>query len=201
MAILKENIPSQRFEIIRDRIGEILADELYAQVYKGDSSLECDVYVERNSSIGVEETAVVNVTLSQGRYDSYDIKQQDGEYTYNIDVFASGRSTDSQDGDSISAKSMQRILGACRWILMNPLYITLGYSKPFNCTRRCEEIQIAQIQKQDTCSVSQGRLTFVVKVLESVEYQDILIAEGYDTSVKIAETNKGFKFIAENYPV
>lgn len=199
MSVIENVIPQQAFERIRDRIGSILLDEINHQVLISyDNEIEAGVYIERFVPFDKTEMPAINVTLARGSYDNKNSISADGTYNYSIDVYTSAKSSDAKKGDSLSAVRLHRLLGICRAILENPQYKTLGFAAPFIARVSVVDINIAEPIKQDAISVIMGRLTLAVRVPENVELITPRLIEGYDTTVKLGLTNKGYQFSGDN---
>lgn len=200
MSNITAEITPQGFEIIRDRIGEILADEFVAQfAIHSDSDRNPDVFVERITPIGKEEFPLVSVLYSRTSYDNNTAVSMKGKNFYNIDVYTGARSTSSEDGDSRAQKKLGRLLGMVRAILASPHYIRLGFAPPFIERTEVLDIEIADPRDdQNSSNMVMGRLVFQVDAPETVEQIQPTLAEGYDTQVKLDETEKGFVYIIEN---
>ena len=103
------------------------------------------------------------------------------------------------DGDQASMFKVQKILGVCRAILSDPRYKTLGFEPPFVMNRHVENIESPKPKNSDLKSVVMARLPILVRLPENVELLTASLIEGYDTQVKLAETDKGYKFVGDNY--
>jgi len=191
-------IPPQRFEIIRDRIGEIIAEELTHQYALGGLTFP-NVYVERCVTFGGTELPAINITLAKGDYDGKTQRQTNGTYTYNIDIYTASSFTDDARGDYLAAQSLQRYLGMIRAILENPLYRCLDYAPPFNCSTDVISFDIQgpdNLQPNtDTLGTACARLLFIVKVSETVELITAPMLAQSITSVKLALTEKGYMYL------
>jgi hypothetical protein len=187
-------IPPQAFEIVRDRIGEILADEINNQytVATDQPKLNATVWVERFFQFDQTELPAINIMLNDGSYDGQTNIQADGTYTYNIDVHIKAKSRAGEKGDKRSMLNLHKLLGAIRAILDDPQYVTLGFANPFVMKRHVKKIAIADPNGNDTEAVVMGRLTFEVKVPEKYNLKVPQVIPTYNTTVKIAETDKGY---------
>ncbi len=197
MALINGIIPSAKFEIIRDRLGEILATEYANQAaLANDTSLNPAVYIERFIQIDQTETPLVNVSMQSGDYDNKSIKKVDGNYTYYIDIYTSAKSTKEQDGDSISVLKLQRLMAVTRAIIENPRYKTLGYQAPFNCNIGVTSMQVSDpINNGDGCHFAIGRLIVSIRVPETVELiDDAPLLSVSLTQVKLYNTDKGYRY-------
>lgn len=203
MSKIVNPIPPRAFELIRDRIGEILISELASQTAMTyDENLDATVHVEKTVPFQAVEFPAVNVALSRGGFDNATILKKDGNYTYHIDVWTRAKSTDSDGGDSLSMFKLHRLIGVIDAILSDHQYNTLGFEKPFISRVFVDEIGIAEPKRtEDAESVMMGRLMFQVRVPENVETLEASLIEGFDTQVKIGKTDKGYIFSGENTPV
>lgn len=131
------------FEIVRDKIAQILADETASQQNLAGLAGEdpelwaFKVYTERtnpweaflNTPKPVDPLPIVNVWYTDSNFDkgrSNSINRLHSVSTYNIDVIASGQSADNFDGhiagDEAAALNAQRIARLVRNILFSSEY-------------------------------------------------------------------------------
>ena len=200
MSNITTEIAPQGLEIIRDRIGEILADEFAAQfIIHGDPDRNPKIFIERITPIGKEEFPLISVLYSRTSYDNNTAVDADGKNFYNIDIYTGARSTLAEDGDSKAQKKLGRLLGMVRAILASPHYIRLGFTPPFIMRTEVLDIEIADPRDdQNSSNMVMGRLVFQVDAPETVEQIQATVADGYDTVVKLDETDKGFVYIINN---
>lgn len=196
MSKIENPIGPRAFAKVRDRIAEILIDELANQTaITYDEDLDATVFLERSSPFQHVEFPCVNVCLSRGSFDNATILKKDGHYTYNIDCWTRAKSTDDDGGDTIAMLKLQKLIGVIDAILSDHQYITLGFERPFISRVQVDEISIAEPKRnEDASSVMMGRLTFVVRVPENVETLTGTLIQGYETHVKIGTTEKGYKY-------
>jgi hypothetical protein len=202
MSVITGAIGRQNYELVRDRIGGVLQDELDTQwQLTYDNNLDAVVYIEHGVRFDHTQIPAVNVSLSSGLYSGKDQTQVDGTYTYNIDCYAKADSTSETDGSSIAAFRVHRLMGVVRAILENPKYNSLGFDKPFNCRVSVDQIDVEHANIEDTYSTIMGRIQFTVKVPETVELVTPNLIDGYDTSVKMGLTERGYRFSGNNAPI
>lgn len=202
-SVITEVIQPQSFEIVRDRIGRILAEELANQFVLDPAGIQGYVWIERALQYGKEELignkAHVNVCLGEGSYGNQDQTQSEGTYKYYIDVYVNEKSNDTDRADTRAAVKLQRMLGMCRAILEHSRYKTLGFTTPpgFIGNRHYESIQIQNPnqKKHDGDSSLMGRLTFSVKVRETNGLALAIASGTYTTTVKLDSTDKGYLWI------
>lgn len=138
------------FELIRDKIAEILAKEtLFQQSQAETAGYDPDdwkflVYAERNRPWeiyrdGGETTPIVNIWYDTDSFDRSTSNSEDRQKTtsvYHIDCFAYSASKQTEDGhtpgDESAAKSAHRIGRLVRRIIMHPKYESLGFSDEEN---------------------------------------------------------------------
>jgi len=201
MALIKGIIPPQFFEVIRDRIAEILVDELDGQVLLTyDTDLEAKVYVERFVPFDNTEMPAINVSFSSGDYNNQTAIDADGFYSYFIDIFTRANTTDDDPGDKLAMFKLQKLLGVCRAIIQNPIYKTLGFNPPFIMSRQISSIAIATPKEGETLSVVMGRLILKIEAPEDVQLLTAKLIKGFDTQVKLVLTDKGFIYSGDNIP-
>lgn len=193
-------IPPQGFEVIRDRIGEIIFEELSNQVAMSyNAEIDAEVYVERSNQIDKTECPLLNISLANGIYDNKSNNANvTGTYTFDIDAYTNAKTNDSQSGDERAALKLQRILGVVRAILENPVYRTLGYTPGFITRTYCSEINIAVpgAGKLDTLNTMMGRISFTVQAVENTELIEPELIAGYETSLKMELTDRGYKYLS-----
>lgn len=198
-------IASQAFELLRDRIFEILVDEIENQFQlTGDYDLDIDVYKESSGPFDISQLPVVNVQFASGDWENRNVNSDDGTYQFNIDVHTAAKNTSAGAGDTSAAIKLQQILGVCRAILRNPKYKTLGFAvapsgTPFILRTFCANVNIAATGAQDANNTAMGRIVFTVQANEVVAFVEPDLLDGYETTVKIDETGKGYIWIGENY--
>ncbi len=188
-------IPLQGYELIRERIAEILIDELGNQVILSYAPyLDADVFIESVNPEDKEHLPVVNISLAHLEWSNQNQGSKDGTYTYHIDCYTNSATTDDNTGDYLANAQLQRILGVIRAILENQLYCTLGFQRPFIQRVYCSEMNFANKAKNDALNSMMGRLSFIVVATETTPGIIPSLIAGYDTEVKIDDTNKGYYY-------
>lgn len=196
MPKINGQIPVQPFELVRDRIGFILSDELPNQyTLSANEALNVSVYKERIVPFDNTEIGLVNVRYGRGDLNNQHQGQTDHNATYFIDCYQKAKSTSSSVGDVDSLIKLHSLIGVCRAILENPIYKTLDFAPAFIGYSQIESIDIAEPQRGDATNTTMGRLTFNVRMLEDTQLIDAILASGYDTQVKIELTDKGYKYV------
>ena len=200
MAKINTIIPTQNYELIRDRIAIILADEFQNQLFLTyDVDVDPVIFVERSNPFDKEELPAVNVSMAVGNFANKNLGSSDGTYQFNIDFYTRSKSNAATGGDIISTKKLHRMIGMARYILEDPIYKTLGFNPGFIMHTICTEIIIKQLDKDDATNTAMGRLIFTVKANESNRLLSPSIALGFDTKVTIEISNEGYYYVTNNY--
>ncbi len=203
MSRLNFVIPKEQFEFVRDRIAEILADEILNQYnYTGDVdlqkvlfSIEGDVPFDKQEIINT----MVSISLGDAKYPGFHAGQSDADYTFFVDIHTAAKSSANAAGDAKASIRAQRFAGLVRFILQNPAYNTLGYRKPSLKRVWVEKFDIAAQMPADSRYSSMVRVAVHVEVPESCQLQDVPLIDGYDTIVNLGTTGLGYIYIGENY--
>lgn len=196
MSKIKDIIPKQTFELIRDRLGDILLDELLHQADL-DPTIIVNVFIERSIPFSESELPAINISLARGVYNSKSAPTSDVGYTYFVDCYTSSPSDQNNEGDVLSAISLHRYIGLCKAIFENPVYRTLGFQNPFIQSFTFNEFNIADpgaLRLQDAANTAMGRLSFLVKAIDKSELIIPTIASGYDTQIKFGTTETGYAY-------
>lgn len=205
MAVIQGEIGRQSYELVGDRIAEILADELPEQFALSTAApelksvLAAQVFTERVVPFDKTEVPCVNVQLASGDYSGQTVKQSDGTYTFFIDCYASAKNTEDAKGDQYALIKLKKLMGVIRAILQDTRYKTLGFTAPFVMSRQVTGIAISNNAQQDATHTVMGRITLVVKVPETVELIEPELIAGYQTTVKLFETELGYLWDKPEY--
>lgn len=187
-------VPEQGFEIVRNRIGEILADEFENQALNYNPEISANIFVERTQHFDHTELSAVNVCLATGSYNNKHQGSVVGTYQYNIDVYVKSKTNPDEKGDVLAAKKLQRLLGFCRYVLEDPYYKTLGYMPGFIGRVFAGGIAIAQPEDKDAANVMMGRLILNVQLTETNSLSTPKLIAGYETTVKIDVSTQGYYY-------
>ncbi len=190
-------IPKQAFEIIRDRVCQILADEFDNQfLLGGDYDLEnVDIYMERLIPFDHTDLPALNVGIERGDYTSYHQGQSEATYRFFIEHNTSAEWDDEQRGDTAAKIKVQKLMGKARAILENPIYKTLGFPKGANALishRHVESFVFAESTRMDAQNTTMARMILVVKTVEVTDLIEANVILGYDTTVKLHDGEKGY---------
>lgn len=197
-------ISQSGFELVRDRIAEIILDELETQfLLTYDTTLEVidKIWVERTNPFDKTELPAINVSLAKGDYDNKSRDGIRGAYVFNIDFFANSKTVGDDGGDKLSAFKIQKLMRFVRGILENAIYETLLFGKPFIERVYFSSLMIAQTNgKDDALNSAMSRMLFNVVLTETTSPVSARVLGNYYTSVKLHETDEGF-FYAKPEPI
>ena len=196
-ALIENIVPPSSFELVRDRIGEILAIEFKRQfMLSGLYYINLAVWVERFVAFDKSEMPAINVVLADGKYDNQDVRQADGTYNFYIECYANAASMPGDKrGDVEAMRRLHRILAIARAIIQSPKYLNLGFKVPKIMRRQIEALVVSQPESTDGLATCMGRLTLNVRVPECAELMTACNIDGWETSVKLEETDKGYRYI------
>lgn len=187
-------IPEQAFEIVKERIAVILTEELAEQANLAGVAA-APIFVDRIARIDDSEVPCLNVTMERDDFDNQDVKSARGTVVYNVDIFIGAEATKTKRGDTIAHAGLDRVAGMVRYILQHSKYYTLGFAPGFVHRRQVQNIQIARPEQYtDAHNIAMGRVQLMVQMVETEGVSEGVLIKGYESSVKIAETEQGYKF-------
>lgn len=189
MQVIESIIGKQNYELVRDRIYNIIVENIANQLLLNSDpfdqkALDCKIENERFIAIDKSDFPLINVSLARGSYEGKIAPTVNGTYTYNVDVYHIEISDQDEYFDQKASKLLQRTLGVIRAILENPIYKTLLFATPSISRLRVADLTIIDpntMQNQDGAGVIWGRLSFEVVVSESVKLLDAIPIAGNDT--------------------
>lgn len=202
MAKITNKITAQPFELVRNRVAEILFDELDNQFQiQYDPDFDVDVELESANPYFAEvDLPLISVSLLKGNYSNKNQGQQDGKYQLAVHVFTSSINRPDQPGNQKATFWLHKLLGACKYILEDPIYKWLGYkANEFIIRTLISDFIIYEIKSDDAKNVIGGHLILTFDVVESNVLIVPQLAEGYDTKVKLFLTSQGYKWTTEQY--
>lgn len=198
MSLIDGIIPPSAVEILVDRIGEIIVDELANQyVLTNDKLFQAITYRERVTPYQPEEGPTLNVFFERGEYSQQHQGQTNAEYRIIIEGFSNSKATGNTKltrADILSMAKLKKLLMVCRYILEDPKYKMLAFQPGFIMWRHVENIWFQPETKQDSDTSRLGRLTYVVKVPEVNELINPPLIGGYSTTVRLYDTDHGYKW-------
>lgn len=188
MAILiEEVIDSGNFEIVRNQIAIILAEEIFNQLELTNNDMQLGIFLERTIPIDNSEECVINVSVANVDYQDHTLVSMQGSYNFFIDVYAN---------QIDSPYKLQKLLNYVRYILSNQRYRTLDFAPGFIGGTYVNSFEINEkMLAQDSDFVSISRLIFNVRITECETHNlgvDLYLNE---TNYKICNSELGYKVI------
>jgi len=197
--VITEIIPQQGFEIVLNKLGAILFEEITNQVTIQSFTDEVEVYVERMYPYDKSEDVLINVSLNSIDFQGQTQGGTQGNVTYYVDVYCRGEETNASTGSEASKMKINRYLGIIRYILCSTKYKQLGFTSPL-----VGRVSVNNLQqdpnsgRMDAAYLKFGRITVNVAVNEAQDLWDGIPLMGNDTMVNLENTNKGFKLTFNN---
>lgn len=196
MAIINTIIQPRSFEIVRDRVGEILKDELLNQsILSNDENINASVFIERIVRFDHTDLPSINVCIPSGTFQGQSAINTDGVYMYRIECYTKASSSDGTDADTLSMIRLQRLMGICQSIIEDSRYKTLGFATPFVMNRHFESMAISDTESYDMQSVSKGVLNLSVRLPENVGLAVPILLTEYKTELRLELTDKGYQYL------
>ena len=193
--MIKELIPSQNFEIVRDSIGFLLSQEINSQKQKQNSRFteDVNVFLERTTPIDNSEEVVINVNLASSDFNNKTQKDSQGKTFFNIDIYSKGAASSIESGSLNSSLKLHKYIGLVRYILQHTEYKTLGLPSGFIGGTNFENFTIMEYSnKEDSDFFKMAVISFSVRIQESQSMSETIDLNEIFTNVKIEETEKGY---------
>ena len=199
MSKINVPIPQQNFELVRDKIAQILALEFGNQyTLTGNELMNLNVWVERFIAFDKVELPAINVVFDQTNYNHNDANTSAGDNRYNIFVINRASHTASQRGDTRATQELNRIMGIARYIIMHPAYHTLDFAPGFIFGRNVDMMRAIEPTDQgDGTQTIAAQMSATVRMNEHNGAIAPVSGEIVSTSVKLAETDKGYYYYYE----
>lgn len=199
MSLINEIIPEQGFEKVRDAIGAVLKLELEAQKTLQTLTDDINVYIGRNNNFNQSETLMINVLTDSANYSNTHEKGSHGGTNFFIDIYVSGRESETEDGGYISTKKRDKYLGMVRYILQSHKYMKLGLPAGLIMGTYVEGFEnFEPSNTQDASFTKMTRISYSVRIIEDQSLWDGVEINSIFTNVKLDETDRGFKYESTN---
>jgi hypothetical protein len=195
------NIGPRVFEVVRNRIAEILTDEInnQATLFSDVDYTNTKVVIASSGPEDMEALSIVNVSLMNGKFGerkSYDGKVK-ATYYYSIDVYCTAPNNKINNSEYLSAIKCEKIIGICFSILENPIYRSLGYPpKGFIERVKSNDINFRAKNYNDTNNSSMGRLVFEVQVDETDDLLNAVVLAEFKTLLQLSGSSNGYTYLA-----
>ena len=204
-AIITEIIPPQGFEIVQNRIGEILVAELANQQNLQGLTDEVEVFLERIEPFDKSEDVMVSVILNDGDYDEYTQRGVQGHYTYFIDIYSTGQAVGDESPSINSKNKIQKYAGIIRYILSSGKYPTLGFPNGLIGNKQIKKLTFdinyapfGNHSNYDGSFIRFCRIGFIVRLQENQDLWAGIPLVGNNTGITYENTSKGIQLIFNN---
>jgi len=193
--LITEIIPQQGFEKVRDQIGLILITELKNQKQLQGFEEDVFVYTERIVPMSEDEDLYFNILLDGATYGSFTEKDTHGRTMYYIDVYTTGRDSDSASGSVDSALRLHKFIGMVRFILSSTKYKTLALPLGLIGGTYVESFTTPDPNRSDDSNFTRfARLAFAVRIQENQDAWDGVEILTTETRVRLEESDKGYRY-------
>jgi len=205
MALLTEEIGAQGFELVGNRIAEILVEEIANQVtLQGfEETVEC--FLERIEPMDKNEDVMISVAFREGDYEGQTQQDVQGQYMYFIDLFVSGYGQAGTAPSIISKNKLFRYLGLIRYILSSGKMPTLQFPPGLIGGKYIKKIildtdysNFGNHSNYDGAYIRFARIIYIVRVRESQLLWEGIPLEGNNTKITYENTTKGTQLIFNN---
>lgn len=197
---ITDPILARNFEVIRDRIALILADELANQftLQPTETVLNATVWLERFIPFDKEEIPAIIVYTNNADYDNQNPKTQRGENVYFIDCYTKAKHTDTDQGDQLAAKKLSRLIGVIQYILSSEEYATLNFGTGLIQRRWVKSFIVDNGSGQgDGTHSIKGRVEFHVIANEEVADPATVDVGDIYSEFLIDESDKGYEILVQ----
>lgn len=196
MSKITEEIPAEAFEVVRDRLVQILRDEIAEQaVISGDQNADAKVFKERVVPVGYEHTPAVNVMLEKVDYSGQTQLHTVSECLFIIDVYTSGKNGPNNTGDEQTSERGQKIARLIRGILEAPVYKKLDFETNFIQQSKVDTIKVSEPRDfKDSKHMMLVRVNYSCKASNSNVLQAAQELNLSETTVKIDDTELGHTY-------
>ncbi|MEN9914207.1 MAG: Flavobacterium phage [Bacteroidota bacterium] len=203
-SIITELIPDQPFQIIQNRIGEILLEEITAQhaLQNLDSSFE--FFVERINPYSKDEDVVITLACREQDNQEYTQRNSQVHNIYFVDIFAGGIEHDDLSQSEDVRLKLFKYVGIVKYILNSGKYPTLGFPSGLIGNKHVQKITFdtdysnwGNHSNYDAKGIRFCRIIFMVKAQESTEGWQGIPLQG-NNSIVYTGTDKGTQLTFNN---
>lgn len=197
MSKINLSIAPRGFELIRDRIFEILADEIPNQsTLQSDPNINAKVFLERFLPFDKTELPCININMASGAFNNKNSPDGIAIYNFNLDIYCGAKTDSVTFGDTKATVAMEKLGGICLYIFSDPQYRTLLFAAPFitRVTVLDFNIKDPNTNGADGLSVIMGRINLEVLAVEENELLASIQLASSGTKVTVNGTDKGLQY-------
>lgn len=198
MARIDEALGKDVFQQVRDKIAEILLDELANQAtLSGNKDLEYGIiWMERRRPFNLSEIPAINLSILGINYNTKFRHQRQPDVTYTIDIYNTKNHTED-DADELVMDSIWDVARTVQYILDHPHYASLGLT-PLISHSEVVKITSGEAEMSDGARCGILRVEFKVNMISVENPFEQIALELSSTSVKIEQTDKGYFYQLQN---
>lgn len=197
-AIIDEIILEQGFEKVLYQVAAILAIELDNQKTVHSNMPDFSVFAERMTPYDKSEDVMINVTSSNINFGSFTESSSSSKVDFSIEIYSPLEHASIIAGNS-SKFTLHKVAGLIRYILNSTKYKTLNLPLGLIGGTYVESIRFFDdFNNQGGASIRMATLSFSVRVQENQELWSSVSFQENHTSIKLEETNSGYKLIKIN---
>lgn len=203
-SIITELIPDQPFQIIQNRIGEILLEEITAQHTLQNLDSSFAFFVERISPPDVSEDVVITIACREQDNQEYTQQSSQGQNMYFIDIYCVGIENGNQSMSENVRLKLFKYVGIVKYILNSGKYPTLGLPRGLIGNRHVKKVTFdtdysnwGNHSNYDGSGIRFCRIIYLVTAREETQLWEGIPLQGND-SVVYTGTNKGTQLTFNN---
>lgn len=202
--LITEIIPDQPFQIIQNRIGEILLEEITAQHALQSLESSFELFVERIHPYDVSEDVVITLACREQDNQEYTQQSSQGQNLYFIDIFCGGIESSNRSLSEDVRLKLFKYVGIVKYILNSGKYPTLGFPRGLIGNKHVKKVTFdtdysnwGNHSNYDGSGIRFCRILFLVTAREETELWQGIPLQGND-SVVYTGTNKGTQLTFNN---
>lgn len=202
MAIITEKIGKQGFELVGERIAQILAEEVSNQMDIQNFEETVDFYLERIEPFSKEQDVMISVAFREADYEGFTTRDSQGNYIYFIDLFCSSMGIGNTEPSTVSKEKLFRYLGLIRYILSSSKYLKLGFPDGLIGGKYIKKITLdtdysnfGNHSNYDGSFIRFARIMYHVRVQENQALWDGISLDGNNTNITYNESASGTQLI------
>lgn len=202
--LITELIPDQPFEIIQNKIAEILLEEITAQHLLQELDSDFKIFVERISPYDTSEDVVITIACREQDNQEYTPRNSQAQNMYFIDIFTGGIESGEESMSENVRRKLFKYVGIVKYILNSGKYPTLGFAPGLIGNKHVKKVTFdtdysnwGNHSNYDGSGIRFCRIIFLVTALESTELWSGIPLQGND-SVVYTGTDKGTQLTFNN---
>ena len=205
MPIINEHIGTQGFELVANRIGEILLEEISNQKTIQSFEENVDIYLELQEPFDKCDDVTISIDYKMADYEGFTQRDVQGDCLYHIDLWVTGMGIGNIAPSIIANNKLYRYLGLIRYILSSSKYSTLGFPRGLIGGKYVKKIIVdndysnhSAHSNRDGSYIRFARVYFSVRVQENQELWNGVNLLGNVTNISYENTQQGIKLVFNN---